>query len=59
MNRPQRFRGLATDPGVQRKTPRTVIPRENKPKGPKIAASQISDSIHANLTRAEKGWWPE
>jgi hypothetical protein len=34
MNRPQRFRGLATDPGVQRKTPRTVIQRENKPKGP-------------------------
>nr|DAF72981.1 MAG TPA: hypothetical protein [Caudoviricetes sp.] len=25
MNRPQRFRGLATDPGVQRKTPEAVI----------------------------------
>ncbi|UVK96484.1 hypothetical protein [Pseudomonas sp. B21-048] len=36
MNRPQRFRGLATDPGVQRKTPRTVIQRENKPKGPRL-----------------------
>ncbi|MGE8098086.1 hypothetical protein ACQKP6_09000 [Pseudomonas fluorescens] len=34
MNRPQRFRGLATDPGVQRKAPSTVIQRENKPKGP-------------------------
>jgi len=49
MNRPQRFRGLATDPGVQRKTPRTVTQRENKPKGPKIVASQVSDSIRANL----------
>lgn len=36
MNRPQRFRGLATDPGVQRKSPRTVIQRENKPKGPRL-----------------------
>jgi hypothetical protein len=27
MNRPQRFRGLATDPGVQRKAPRAVIRR--------------------------------
>jgi hypothetical protein len=36
MNRPQRFRGLATDPGVQRKAPRTVIQRENKPKGPRL-----------------------
>jgi hypothetical protein len=36
MNRPQRFRGLATDPGVQRKTSRTVIQRENKPKGPRL-----------------------
>ena len=34
MNRPQRFRGLATDPGVQRKTSKAVIQRENKPKGP-------------------------
>jgi len=25
MNRPQRFRGLATDPGVQRKAPQTVF----------------------------------
>jgi hypothetical protein len=25
MNRPQRFRGLATDPGVQRKAPEAVI----------------------------------
>ena len=25
MNRPQRFRGLATDPGVQRKTPEAVF----------------------------------
>jgi len=36
MNRPKRFRGLATDPGVQRKAPRTVIQRENKPKGPRL-----------------------
>lgn len=36
MNRPQRFRGLATGPGVQRKAPRTVIQRENKPKGPRL-----------------------
>jgi hypothetical protein len=36
MNRPQRFRGLATDPGVQRKTPRAVIQRDNKPKGPRL-----------------------
>jgi hypothetical protein len=36
MNRPKRFRGLATDPGVQRKTPRPVIQRENKPKGPRL-----------------------
>jgi len=27
MNRPQRFRGLATDPGVQRKAPQAVIRR--------------------------------
>ncbi|MGE1173740.1 hypothetical protein [Pseudomonas sp. BW7P1] len=27
MNRPQRFRGLATDPGVQRKAPEAVIRR--------------------------------
>jgi hypothetical protein len=25
MNRPQRFRGLATDPGVQRKAPKAVF----------------------------------
>ena len=36
MNRPKRLRGLATDPGVQRKAPRTVIQRENKPKGPRL-----------------------
>jgi hypothetical protein len=36
MNRPQRFRGLATDPGVQRKTSKAVIQRENKPKGPRL-----------------------
>ena len=36
MNRPKRFRGLATDPGVQRKAPRTVIQRENKQKGPRL-----------------------
>src|SRR5476651_1920419 len=36
MNRPKRFRGLATDPSVQRKAPRTVIQRENKPKGPRL-----------------------
>jgi hypothetical protein len=36
MNRPKRFRGLATDPGAQRKAPRTVIQRENKPKGPRL-----------------------
>ncbi|KAB0517518.1 hypothetical protein [Pseudomonas extremorientalis] len=36
MNRPQRFRGLATDPGVQRKAPNAVIQRENKPKGPRL-----------------------
>jgi len=36
MNRPQWFRGLATDPGVQRKAPRRVIQRENKPKGPRL-----------------------
>jgi hypothetical protein len=45
MNRPKRFRGLATDPGVQRKAPRTVIQRENKPKGPRLEEhlSQTSD----------------
>jgi hypothetical protein len=36
MNRPQRFKGLATDPGVQRKTSKAVIQRENKPKGPRL-----------------------
>ena len=36
MNRPERFRGLATDPGVQRKAPKAVIQRENKPKGPRL-----------------------
>ncbi|WP_124524589.1 hypothetical protein [Pseudomonas sp. KBW05] len=36
MNRPKRFRGLATDPGVQRKTSKAVIQRENKPKGPRL-----------------------
>ncbi|WP_264083860.1 hypothetical protein [Pseudomonas zanjanensis] len=36
MNRPQRFRGLATDPGAQRKAPKTVIQREIKPKGPRL-----------------------
>jgi len=36
MNRPERFRGLATDPGVQRKSPKAVIQRENKPKGPRL-----------------------
>jgi hypothetical protein len=36
MNRPKRFRGLATDPGVQRKAPNAVIQRENKPKGPRL-----------------------
>jgi len=41
MNRPQRFRGLATDPGVQRKAPRTVIQRENKPKGPRLEEQLI------------------
>ncbi|MDI2595363.1 hypothetical protein NYP20_12025 [Pseudomonas sp. N3-W] len=38
MNRPQRFRGLATDPGVQRKTSKAVIQRENTPKGPWLEA---------------------
>ncbi|WP_205548604.1 hypothetical protein [Pseudomonas carnis] len=41
MNRPKRFRGLATDPGVQRKAPRTVIQRENKPKGPRLEEQLI------------------
>ncbi|WP_141719202.1 hypothetical protein [Pseudomonas poae] len=45
MNRPKRFRGLATDPGVQRKAPRTVIQRENKPKGPRLEeqSNQVGD----------------
>ena len=30
MNRPQRFRGLATDPGVQRKAPEAVIAKERE-----------------------------
>ncbi|MGY2215685.1 hypothetical protein [Pseudomonas sp. SDO558_S425] len=44
MNRPKRFRGLATDPGVQRKAPRTVIQRENKPKGPWLEEQLIQAS---------------
>ena len=36
MDRPQRSRGVATAPGVQRKAPSSVIQRENKPKGPRL-----------------------
>jgi hypothetical protein len=52
MNRPKRFRGLATDPGVQRKAPRTVIQRENKPKGPRLEEhlSQASDRRQLRVT---------
>lgn len=44
MNRPQRFRGLATDLGVQRKAPKRVIQRENKPKGPRLERHLIHAS---------------
>jgi len=48
MNRPQRFRGLATDPGAQRKAPSTVIQRENKPKGPRLDEQLDGAGDHAS-----------
>ena len=42
MDRPQQSRGVATAPGVQRKAPRPVIQRENKPKGPRLEEQQDS-----------------
>jgi hypothetical protein len=57
MNRPQRFRGLATDPGVQRKAPRTVIQRGNKPKGPRLE-EQFGTNEDFSVVRFDPGLTP-
>jgi hypothetical protein len=55
MNRPQRFRGLATDPGVQRKAPEAVIRRAGTAVGKTIGmdsyrASSAERSMQDRIT---------
>ncbi|MNJ39875.1 hypothetical protein D3C77_347570 [compost metagenome] len=55
MDRPQQSRGLATDPGVQRKAPRTVIRRTRVAVGDnnsKIAKDRRQQRVAADFT----GW---
>jgi hypothetical protein len=50
MNRPQRFRGLATDPGVQRKAPNPVF-RRTESRSEKQFEIQAGDCASSGLRR--------
>jgi hypothetical protein len=51
MNRPQRFRGLATDPGVQRKAPEAVIRRAGTAVGKTIGMDSYRASSAERSTQ--------